>query len=97
MRTVALASRRLRWRQHPAAEGRIVDGDWNRYDTRHVVYRPLGMTPDELEVGYWRADRDYYERTLDAFGGARSKVRPDPPTEPHADGTETRERQLVVR
>lgn len=134
--------------QRLAAEGRIVDGDWDRYDTRHVVYRPLGMTPDELEVGYWRAYRDYYrwgaiargaaaqdtlsaaarhvayaggwkkleplwdlvirahrvgamlpmlERTLDAFGGARSTVWPDPPTGPHADGTETGERQLVVR
>ena len=37
------------------------------------------------------------ERTLDAFGGARRRVRPDPPTGPHVDDTETREPQVVVR
>ena len=25
--------------------------DWDRYDTRHVVYRPLGMTAEQLEDG----------------------------------------------
>ena len=25
-----------------AAEGRITDDDWNLYDTRHVVYQPVG-------------------------------------------------------
>ena len=29
-----------------SAEGRITDHDWDHYDTRHVVYRPLRMTPD---------------------------------------------------
>jgi radical SAM superfamily enzyme YgiQ (UPF0313 family) len=42
------------------AEGRILHRDWNRYDTRHVVYRTRGMTGDELEAGYWRAYRDFY-------------------------------------
>jgi hypothetical protein len=37
------------------------------------------------------------ERTLDAFGGARSKVRPDRPTGPDVDGAQTSERQLEVR
>ena len=46
--------------QRLAADGRIVTDDWERYDTRHVVYRPLKMTPDQLEAGYWRAYRDYY-------------------------------------
>ena len=31
-----------------ADEGRITDHDWEHYDTRHVVYRPLRMTPDQL-------------------------------------------------
>src|SRR3954468_22286862 len=42
------------------AEGRITSQDWDRYDTRHVVYRPAGMTPEQLEAGYWRAYRDFY-------------------------------------
>ena len=42
------------------AEGRITDTDWDHYDTRHVVYRPLRMTPDELLAGYRRAYRDFY-------------------------------------
>jgi radical SAM superfamily enzyme YgiQ (UPF0313 family) len=43
-----------------AAAGRMLHEDWDRYDTRHVVYRPKGMTPDELSDGYWRAYRDFY-------------------------------------
>jgi radical SAM superfamily enzyme YgiQ (UPF0313 family) len=42
------------------AEGRIVHRDWERYDTRHVVYEPRGMTAEQLEDGYWRAYRDFY-------------------------------------
>lgn len=42
------------------AEGRILHDDWDRYDTRHVVYRPVGMTADELESGYWRAYEHFY-------------------------------------
>ncbi|MCC6166074.1 MAG: B12-binding domain-containing radical SAM protein [Caldilineaceae bacterium] len=42
------------------AEGRITSQDWDRYDTRHVVYRPALLTPEELERGYWRAYRDFY-------------------------------------
>lgn len=42
------------------AEGRITDIDWDHYDTRHVVYRPLRMTADDLLDGYRRAYRDFY-------------------------------------
>ena len=42
------------------AQGRITSHDWDRYDTRHVVYRPAKLTPDELEAGYHRAYRDFY-------------------------------------
>ncbi len=31
------------------AEGRIISFDWNLYDTHHVVYRPVGFTPFELQ------------------------------------------------
>jgi radical SAM superfamily enzyme YgiQ (UPF0313 family) len=40
--------------------GRLLHRDWSRYDTRHAVYRPARMTPDELEAGYRRAYRDFY-------------------------------------
>ena len=39
---------------------RIVDDDWDRYDTRHVVFRPLGMTPQQLHDGYRRAYHEFY-------------------------------------
>jgi radical SAM superfamily enzyme YgiQ (UPF0313 family) len=42
------------------AEGRIADTDWDHYDTRHVVYQPLRMSPSELLHGYRRAYRDFY-------------------------------------
>jgi radical SAM superfamily enzyme YgiQ (UPF0313 family) len=35
-------------------EGRILHKDWSRYDITHVVYRPLGMSPEELDAGYRR-------------------------------------------
>ena len=46
--------------QRLVADGRIVTDDWERYDTRHVVFTPKRMTPEQLEAGYWRAYRDFY-------------------------------------
>ena len=43
-----------------ARAGRILHHDWDLYDTRHAVFRPARMTPEELEEGYWRAYRDFY-------------------------------------
>lgn len=43
-----------------AAEGRIVNHDWNQYDTRHVVYRPARLSPEQLVAGYERAYRTFY-------------------------------------
>ncbi len=42
-----------------AAQGRITIHDWDRYDTRHAVFRPAQMSADELEQGYWRAYRQF--------------------------------------
>jgi radical SAM superfamily enzyme YgiQ (UPF0313 family) len=58
-----------------AAQGRIVHGDWDRYDTRHVVFTPHGMTPEQLEDGYWRAYREFY-RWPGLWRGARTKELP---------------------
>jgi radical SAM superfamily enzyme YgiQ (UPF0313 family) len=40
--------------------GRITHHDWDRYDTRHAVFRPAHMSPEDLEAGYWRAYRTFY-------------------------------------
>jgi radical SAM superfamily enzyme YgiQ (UPF0313 family) len=42
------------------ADGRILHDDWNRYDTRHVVYQPRHLSPGQLERGYARAYREFY-------------------------------------
>jgi radical SAM superfamily enzyme YgiQ (UPF0313 family) len=42
------------------AAGRITTYDWDRYDTRHVVYRPQQLSPQQLERGYWDAYRNFY-------------------------------------
>jgi radical SAM superfamily enzyme YgiQ (UPF0313 family) len=54
------------------AQGRIFSRDWDLYDTRHVVYRTRGMSPEALEAGYWRAYRDFY-RWSAIWRGARTK------------------------
>jgi len=43
-----------------AAQGRLTTDNWERYDTRHAVFRPARMTGEELERGYWRAYHDFY-------------------------------------
>ena len=41
-------------------EKRITTSNWDRYDTRHVVYRPARLTPEALEQGYDWAYREFY-------------------------------------
>jgi radical SAM superfamily enzyme YgiQ (UPF0313 family) len=41
-------------------EGRILHTDWSKYDTRHVVFSPTGMTAEELLAGYRRIMREVY-------------------------------------
>ena len=43
-----------------AAENRLTTHDWDLYDTRQVVYRPLGLTPQELKTGYDWSYREFY-------------------------------------
>jgi radical SAM superfamily enzyme YgiQ (UPF0313 family) len=57
-----------------AVEGRIVTSDWDRYDTRHVVYTPARMSPAELEAGYRRAYRDAYRWSAIWMGAARQET-----------------------
>jgi radical SAM superfamily enzyme YgiQ (UPF0313 family) len=49
-----------RFHRQLQAEGRIMDTDLRHYDTAHAVFRPLRMTPAELESGYrWMYDQFY--------------------------------------
>jgi hypothetical protein len=42
------------------AENRIIHSAWDLYDTRHTVFVPKRLTPQELEDGYWHAYREFY-------------------------------------
>ena len=41
-------------------QGRILHQDWSRYDTKHVVFAPARMTPEELLDGYRKVNREVY-------------------------------------
>jgi radical SAM superfamily enzyme YgiQ (UPF0313 family) len=41
-------------------EGRIIDRDWSKYDTQHVVFRPARMSPEDLLEGYRKVLRSAY-------------------------------------
>jgi len=59
--------------QRMQAAKRLLHDDWDRYDTRHVVFRPQGMSAEELEAGYWRAYREFY-RWGSILRSARAKA-----------------------
>src|ERR1051325_6651409 len=42
------------------ARNRMVTRNWDLYDTRHVVYRPSCMSPEELKRGYDWAYEEFY-------------------------------------
>lgn len=57
------------------AEGRILHRDWDRYDTRQAVFRPAGMTIDELEAGYWWAYDEFYRwRSIAASAATKLRI-----------------------
>jgi len=56
--------------QRMEAQGRLLHADWDRYDTRHVVFRPARLSADELEAGYWRAYDRFYSWRAIARGAA---------------------------
>ncbi|NLI77907.1 MAG: B12-binding domain-containing radical SAM protein [Candidatus Riflebacteria bacterium] len=45
------------------AEGRILERDWARYDTSHVVFRPRHLSPEELRRGYLGLYEEFYSLT----------------------------------
>jgi len=42
------------------AKSRMKTNNWDLYDTRNVVYRPIGLSPEELKLGYDWAYRTFY-------------------------------------
>jgi hypothetical protein len=59
-------------------EGRLLHRDWDRYDTQQCVFQPARMTPGQLEDGYWRAYKEFYQwRNIlrGAGAGAKEKLR----------------------
>ena len=42
------------------SQGRLLTRNWDLYDTRHAVFQPVKMTPQELENGYWKSYEDFY-------------------------------------
>jgi radical SAM superfamily enzyme YgiQ (UPF0313 family) len=43
------------------SQGRLTTSNWDLYDTRHVVYKPTGITPAALKRGYDWSYRAFYE------------------------------------
>jgi radical SAM superfamily enzyme YgiQ (UPF0313 family) len=41
-------------------EGRIITEDWSQYDMATVVFRPKGMTVEELQEGFWWVNKEFY-------------------------------------
>lgn len=41
--------------------GRITTHDWSKYDTRTVVYKPLGLSAEELKAGYDWSYKEFYK------------------------------------
>lgn len=52
--------------------GRLLHQDWDLYDTRHVVFKPARLQPQQLEDGYWHAYREFY-RWSSIWRGAANK------------------------
>jgi radical SAM superfamily enzyme YgiQ (UPF0313 family) len=42
-------------------EGRLISRNWEEYDTEHVVFQPLRMTPEQLCEGHRWAYRETYK------------------------------------
>jgi radical SAM superfamily enzyme YgiQ (UPF0313 family) len=53
------------------AQKRMTTGNWDLYDTRHVVYQPQGISPQALKVGYDWSYREFY-RWGNIFKAARA-------------------------
>jgi radical SAM superfamily enzyme YgiQ (UPF0313 family) len=59
-----------------AARNRIDTRNWDLYDTRHVVYRPAGLSPEELKRGYdWSYEAFYRWTAIFEAASAHESVK----------------------
>jgi radical SAM superfamily enzyme YgiQ (UPF0313 family) len=58
------------------SEDRMVCSDWDKFDTRHVVYKPARISAEALEAGYWRAYRDFYTWSSILQGASTKELMP---------------------
>jgi radical SAM superfamily enzyme YgiQ (UPF0313 family) len=59
-----------------AAQDRIETRDWDLYDTRHVVYRPSGLSPEALKRGYdWSYEAFYRWGSIVEAASAHQSVK----------------------
>ncbi len=42
------------------AEGRMLHHDWHLYNSEHVVFAPRKMSPEQLQEGHNRSNREFY-------------------------------------
>ena len=59
--------------QEMESRNRIASRNWDLYDTRHVIYQPLCMSPDELKRGYDWAYQEFY-RWSNIFDAASAHI-----------------------
>ncbi len=52
-------------------QGRILHENWHYYDTQHVVFEPLNMTPEQLDCGF----RHAYSKTFSSRSILRRSIR----------------------
>jgi radical SAM superfamily enzyme YgiQ (UPF0313 family) len=62
------------------AEDRLTTSNWDLYDTRHTVFRPIRISAENLETGYWHAYREFYRwknivQSSRAHEGIRGQLR----------------------
>lgn len=57
-------------------EARITDDDWSNYNTNNVVYRPQGMSAEQLFDGYYRLQNAVhtFPAMAQRFWGAKSRM-----------------------
>jgi radical SAM superfamily enzyme YgiQ (UPF0313 family) len=46
--------------QRMREQGRMTSTNWDLFDTRHAVFRPARLQPEQLEAGYWHAYESFY-------------------------------------
>jgi len=63
-----------------AEQGRITSSDWDRFDTRQVVFKPAGMSAETLKLGYDQAYRSFYSwrniaRAASSHGALKHQIK----------------------